>query len=69
MFLTYLAAGLLAQHDQQGLPERGVTNGANYISNGMGGKYLDLNFTGIGPKKCVLPVILQVFVRENYFEP
>jgi hypothetical protein len=24
------------------------------------GTFLDLNFTGIGPKKCVLPVILQV---------
>ena len=35
---------------------------------------LDLNFTGIGLKKCVLPVFLQVFepfyfrnVRENFF--
>ena len=27
-------------------------------------KFLDLNFTGIGPKKCVLPVFLQVFVRN-----
>ena len=25
---------------------------------------LDLNFTGIGPKKCVLAVILQVFVQK-----
>jgi hypothetical protein len=24
-------------------------------------KFLDLNFTGTGPKKCVLPVFLQVF--------
>jgi hypothetical protein len=27
---------------------------------------LDLNFTGIGPKKCVLAVILQVFVRKFF---
>jgi hypothetical protein len=37
-------------------------------------KILDLNFTGIGLKKCVLPMFLQVFepfyfrnVRENFF--
>jgi hypothetical protein len=28
--------------------------------------FLDLHFTGIGPKKCViLPVFLQIFVRKN----
>ena len=37
------------------------------MNNGM--RLLDINFTDIGPKKSVLPVFLQIFVRKKIFEP